>query len=56
MGIDISEKQFMLVMMAIDLALKWALRQSDEDLDTLLANEQQRKRLLMAALEERSGT
>lgn len=55
MGIDISEKQFMLVMMAIDLALKWALRQSDEDLDTLLANEQQRKDLLMAQLKGGEG-
>ena len=55
MSIEISEKQFALAMMAIDLALKWALRQSNDDIDTLLAREEKRKDLLMARLKGGDG-
>lgn len=48
---EISEKQFTLVMIAIDLALKWALRQSDEDIDVLIEKEEKRNEALMAELE-----
>lgn len=47
---EVTDKQFALAMMVIDLALKWALRQSEEDIDELIADEEKRKDALMAQL------
>lgn len=50
MSIRIQEKQFMLLMMAIEIATRWALRQSDESLEDLINGQEKRKSELMAEL------
>jgi len=49
----ISEKQFTLLMMALDMAAKWALRQAEGDIDRLIADEEARTESLMSQLEGR---
>jgi len=54
MAIKLSEKQFMLLMMASEIAIKWALRQienlSEAEIEELIQDEELRTNKLMDQL------
>lgn len=52
MSLELSEKQFALLMLCIETAIQWSLRQSDEDIDKLIADEELRSQALMKELEK----